>query len=107
MRNMKKVQYEELSDDQIAAARRRRSREVALDSAPDIDDIELPDNHPFAFKQSITPGEPRRGAWVAALASERKGVRGRVGALAAAALPPARPPRFAAHSAMQLRPAKP
>jgi hypothetical protein len=58
MRNMKKVQYEELSDEAISAARRRRSREVERDSAPDIDEIELPENHPFAVKQTVTAGEP-------------------------------------------------
>lgn len=54
---MKKVQYEELSDEQIAAARRRRRQDVAEDTLPDLDKIELPENHPFAVNTEVSPEE--------------------------------------------------
>ncbi|KAL4858888.1 hypothetical protein ACK3TF_001263 [Chlorella vulgaris] len=58
IKGMRKIQYEELSDEQIAEARRRRQREVERDMAPmDIDNIELPDNHPFAVKKKLAPEE--------------------------------------------------
>eukprot|EP00887_Chlorella_sp_A99_P005021 scaffold4.g5021.t1 len=58
MQGMKTVQYEELSDEAIKAARRRRQREVGRDTAPmNLDNIELPENHPFATKREVTKGE--------------------------------------------------
>lgn len=56
MRGMKTVKYDELSTEQMAAARRRRQREVANDSI-DIDTLELPANHPFAVHQEISAEE--------------------------------------------------
>jgi len=56
MKGMKTVRYDELSDEQMAAARKRRQREVANDSF-DIDNVELPANHPFAVKQEVTKEE--------------------------------------------------
>ncbi|GAB4814511.1 hypothetical protein N2152v2_001557 [Parachlorella kessleri] len=60
MRTMKTTNYEELSEEQILAARRRRMKEIArhVDNAPlDLDQIELPDNHPFAVKKKLSPEE--------------------------------------------------
>jgi hypothetical protein len=58
MKGMKKVQMEELSDDQVQAARRRRRQEIDRDGGTvDLDSIELPDNHPFAVKEQITEEE--------------------------------------------------
>ena len=55
---MKRIDYEELSDDQLEAARRRRRQEIQRDGgAPDLDTIELPENHPFAVKQQISAEE--------------------------------------------------
>jgi hypothetical protein len=56
MRGMKTVKYDDLSQEQMAAARKRRQREVANDSI-DIDTLELPANHPFAVHQEVTPEE--------------------------------------------------
>lgn len=56
MRGMKTVKYEELSQEQMAAARKRRQREVANDSI-DIDNLELPANHPFAVHQEVSAEE--------------------------------------------------
>ena len=56
MRGMKKVKYDELSQEQMAAARKRRQREVANDSI-DIDKLELPANHPFAVHEKVSPEE--------------------------------------------------
>jgi hypothetical protein len=56
MKGMKTVRYDELSEEQVAAARKRRQREVANDSI-DIDALELPSNHPFAVKQEVSKEE--------------------------------------------------
>ena len=56
MRGMNTVKYDDLSQEQMAAARKRRQREVANDSI-DIDTLELPANHPFAVHQEVTPEE--------------------------------------------------
>ncbi|KAK9802693.1 hypothetical protein WJX73_007339 [Symbiochloris irregularis] len=53
MKNVNTVQMEELSKDQIAAARERRLKERESWTV-DIDDIVLPDNHPFAVKKPVT-----------------------------------------------------
>jgi hypothetical protein len=58
MKGMKKVQMEELSDEQVQAARRRRRQEIDRDGGTvDLDTIELPDNHPFAVKEKISDEE--------------------------------------------------
>lgn len=58
IKGMKKMQYEELSDAQIDAARKRRRREVEKDEMPmDLEQIELPDNHPFAVRRKLAPEE--------------------------------------------------
>lgn len=58
IKGMKKVQYDELSEEAIAAARRRRRREVEKDMLPmDLDKIELPENHPFAVRKKLAPEE--------------------------------------------------
>ena len=56
MKGMKTVKYDELSDEAMQAARRRRQREVANDSL-DIENLELPANHPFAVKQEVSKEE--------------------------------------------------
>jgi hypothetical protein len=58
MKGMKKVQMEELSDEQVQAARRRRRQEIVRDGGTvDLDTIVLPDNHPFAVKENISEEE--------------------------------------------------
>ncbi|KAG7674911.1 hypothetical protein Ndes2526B_g07754 [Nannochloris sp. 'desiccata'] len=58
MKGMKKVQMEELSDEQVQAARRRRRQEIVRDGGTvDLDTIELPDNHPFAVKEKVSEEE--------------------------------------------------
>ena len=56
MKGMKTVKYEELSDEALQAARKRRQREVAGDSL-DFDNLDLPANHPFAVKQEVSKEE--------------------------------------------------
>lgn len=56
MRGMKTVRYDELSDEAMAQARARRQREVAADDL-DIDNFELPSNHPFAVKEAVSKEE--------------------------------------------------
>lgn len=49
---------EELSDEQVQAARRRRRQEIVRDGGTvDLDTIELPDNHPFAVKEKVSEEE--------------------------------------------------
>lgn len=56
MRHVNTMQMEELSEDQIAAARARRSKE--RDSPRfDIEKVDLPDNHPFAVKKKVSKDE--------------------------------------------------
>jgi hypothetical protein len=58
MKSMRKTNYEELSDDAISAARRRRQREVEREGgAVDLEKIELPSNHPFAMKREMSMEE--------------------------------------------------
>lgn len=58
MKGMKTVQYEELSPEQIEAARRRRRQEIAREGGSlDLDAIELPENHPFAVKKNVSKEE--------------------------------------------------
>lgn len=58
IKGMRRIQYDELSPEQIEAARRRRRREVEKDAAPlDLEQIELPENHPFAVKKRLAPEE--------------------------------------------------
>lgn len=58
MRKVRTVEYTPLSEEQIMAARRRRSRE--RDSAVlDVDDVELPENHPFAVNKKLTDAEEK------------------------------------------------
>ncbi|PSC69843.1 aspartyl glutamyl-tRNA amidotransferase subunit B [Micractinium conductrix] len=59
MKGMRTVKMEELPPEVIEAARRRRQREVEKDQLPDLDSIELPDNHPFAVKKKLAPEEER------------------------------------------------
>lgn len=55
---MRTVHYEELTDEQVQAARMRRRQEIERDgSSTDLDAIELPENHPFAVKQKVSPEE--------------------------------------------------
>ena len=54
---MKTVQFD-ISDEQVEAARLRRRQEIQRDGGTlDFDNIELPENHPFAVKNDITPEE--------------------------------------------------
>eukprot|EP00878_Enallax_costatus_P009008 GHUV01009420.1.p2 GENE.GHUV01009420.1~~GHUV01009420.1.p2 ORF type:complete len:204 (+),score=46.40 GHUV01009420.1:606-1217(+) len=53
MKNVNTVQMEELSPDIIAAARARRSRERANHKL-DLEDIELPENHPWATRKPMS-----------------------------------------------------
>lgn len=56
MKHVNTMHMEELSDDQIAAARARRSKE--RDSPRfDIEKVDLPDNHPFAVKKKVSKDE--------------------------------------------------
>jgi len=57
MKRVNTVQYGELSSDQIAAARARRSRERSPSPALRLEDIELPDNHPFASRTNVSAAE--------------------------------------------------
>lgn len=58
IKGMRRIQYDELSPEQIEAARRRRRREVEKDALPlDLEQIELPENHPFAVKKRLAPEE--------------------------------------------------
>lgn len=56
MKDVNTVQIDELSEDQINSARMRRSRERS-NSPMHLQDIELPDNHPFASKAPISSEE--------------------------------------------------
>jgi len=56
MRGMKTVKYDELSAEAVAQARARRQREAAGDDL-DIDNLELPSNHPFATRESVSAEE--------------------------------------------------
>jgi hypothetical protein len=57
MRNVNTVQYDELSTDQIAAARQRRSQDRSQDEKVDLNKIQLPANHPFAVSKQISDEE--------------------------------------------------
>eukprot|EP00891_Asterochloris_glomerata_P009472 jgi/Astpho2/9472/Aster-x0400 len=57
MKHVNTIQMEELSDAQILAARKRRSKERDVVTKVDIDKLELPDNHPFAVKKKISKDE--------------------------------------------------
>eukprot|EP00879_Flechtneria_rotunda_P015025 GHRR01015700.1.p1 GENE.GHRR01015700.1~~GHRR01015700.1.p1 ORF type:complete len:188 (+),score=62.94 GHRR01015700.1:198-761(+) len=54
MRNVNKVAFDELSADIIQAARARRSKELA-NIRLDLQEIELPENHPWATRNPMTP----------------------------------------------------
>lgn len=54
MANMGRVQYGDLSEEQINEARNRRSRARAGKSPPNEEDIDIPSNHPFAKREQIT-----------------------------------------------------
>lgn len=56
MKGMKTVRYDELSEEQMKAARQRRQRETSQDML-DIENVELPPNHPFAVKKEISEEE--------------------------------------------------
>lgn len=56
MKHVNTMQMEELSDDQIKAARARRSKERDTPRL-DLDQVELPDNHPFAVKKKVSKDE--------------------------------------------------
>ncbi|CAL5222148.1 g4471 [Coccomyxa viridis] len=58
MKNVRTVQYEELSDDQIKAARMRRSRDRDFTKV-DLEKVELPANHPFAMKKQVSRDEEK------------------------------------------------
>ncbi|MEW5298125.1 MAG: hypothetical protein WDW36_001280 [Sanguina aurantia] len=53
MKNINTVDMEMLSKEQIDAARQRRSMERANHKL-DLDDVELPPNHPFATRQPMS-----------------------------------------------------
>lgn len=57
MAGVNTVRYEELSEEAIQQARARRSRERYNNGTLSLQDIELPDNHPFATKAPISPEE--------------------------------------------------
>lgn len=57
MKNVNTVQYDELSSDQIAAARQRRSADRSEDEKVDLNKIQLPANHPFAVSKQISDEE--------------------------------------------------
>jgi hypothetical protein len=58
MKGMRRVQYEELSDAAVAAARRRRAAEVEREDGPiSLEGIELPENHPFASAAPVSDEE--------------------------------------------------
>jgi len=57
MKNVNTVQYDELSTDQIAAARQRRSQDRSEDEKVDLNKIQLPANHPFAVSKQISDEE--------------------------------------------------
>eukprot|EP00890_Picochlorum_soloecismus_P005159 jgi/Picsp_1/5644/NSC_03003-R1_hypothetical protein COCSUDRAFT_53521 [Coccomyxa subellipsoidea C-169] len=56
MKGVKTVQYDELTEEQMMAARRRRQREVPKDSL-DMENLELPENHPFAVNKQVSKEE--------------------------------------------------
>lgn len=56
MKHVNTVHMEELSDDQIAAARARRSKERDVPRF-DIEKMDLPDNHPFAVAKKVSKDE--------------------------------------------------
>ena len=57
MKGVRTVNYDGLSQEQMEAARRRRRQELSQDAASlDLDQIELPENHPFAVKQDLSKG---------------------------------------------------
>lgn len=57
MKGVRTVSYDELSPEQMEAARRRRRIELSRDSTSlDLEDVELPENHPFAVKQNLSKG---------------------------------------------------
>lgn len=77
MKNVNKVEYGELSEEQIAAARKRRARGMVDFRKAEP---EVPKDHPFAVKQELTPEEEeliqkrlsvRRGAPVQDLSGRR------------------------------------
>lgn len=57
MKNVNTVQYDELSPEQIAAARQRRSQDRSEDEKVDLNKIQLPANHPFAVSKQISDEE--------------------------------------------------
>lgn len=57
MRNVNTVQYEELSAEQIEAARKRRSQDRRNNEKVDLSKIQLPANHPFAVSKELTEEE--------------------------------------------------
>ncbi|KAK9835326.1 hypothetical protein WJX81_002171 [Elliptochloris bilobata] len=56
MKNVRTMKIEELTKEQILAARKRRSREREGDSM-DLSKVELPSNHPFAVAEQVTEEE--------------------------------------------------
>jgi hypothetical protein len=99
MREIDTVAIGELSEEAVAAARARRARERAVGEGRgggggggggglDLDDVELPDNHPWAVRRPVSDEEealiaarlsvPRRGGGVPAEAAGR--AAGRMGA---------------------------
>ncbi|KAK9903560.1 hypothetical protein WJX75_008961 [Coccomyxa subellipsoidea] len=56
MKNVRTVQIEELSKEQIEAARLRRRRDRDVGSL-DLENVELPENHPFAVKKQVSKDE--------------------------------------------------
>ncbi|KIZ07016.1 hypothetical protein MNEG_0943 [Monoraphidium neglectum] len=53
LRNVNMVAVDELSDEAIAAARARRSRESAFLKL-DLEEVELPENHPWAVRRPVS-----------------------------------------------------
>ncbi|CAL8465378.1 g4914 [Coccomyxa elongata] len=56
MKNVRTVQIEELSKEQIEAARMRRRKDRDIGSL-DLENVELPENHPFAIKKQVSKDE--------------------------------------------------
>ncbi|KAG2440582.1 hypothetical protein HYH02_010164 [Chlamydomonas schloesseri] len=54
MKDVNTVRIDDLTPEQIEAARARRSKERSANHRLCLEDVELPQNHPFATKQKLT-----------------------------------------------------
>eukprot|EP00798_Chlamydomonas_sp_ICE-L_P005241 gene5241-18472_t len=73
MKTVNTINMESLSDDQVLAARARRSKERGNHTIS-LEDIELPDNHPWATRNKVTDEDEKA---IRARIHLRKGVRPR------------------------------